>query len=412
MNKMRWWIYKCNSLNQPHQQAYGDWADFFDHWREDQWGSTEWIPALKKLTVGDMIIAYQSDRNELVGLARVARTSNEKDAHIYLEPLERMAVKIRPLKRSDPRIANIPALQPGPIKTIYEISDSDASRLLKVAGATYALKTKSTSAHEMKVWRMSFRCGDRGYEIWPHCLELGVAAITYSPLAKVDLSKYHPGEPKHLWSKLAPSQQASLRKVAYEMKEGDIIYVKQGPRIVSRGKVVGPYRFDSEFRLRCPDSKIPWSHQVPVNWEFDFQPIDMLLGSEPSTVLLLSGDRLQRLEQSIDETHKVSDKQDALEGEKFKAETTFRKRSRALIEAKKANSDGRCEACGFSFGERYGEIGRDCLVAHHINAIAGRSTASKKTLDDIVLLCPNCHAVIHSSEVPISLDNLKSMLRK
>lgn len=263
----------------------------------------------------------------------------------------------------------------------------------------------------MTTWRMSFRCGNQGYEMWPHCFELGVAAITYRPLHKTDLSKYTEGEPKELWAKLAPSQHASLRRVAYEMKKGDIIYVKQGPRIVGKGIVKGPYQFDSEFRLTCPQG-IPWAHQVPVDWESDFCPIDILLGSEPTTVLPLSGDRLRRLEAAITSTRKSIEEQEALEGETYKTEATFRKRNRALIQAKKASSDGRCEVCGFGFEERYGSIDRDCLVAHHISPIAGRSGASKTSLDDIALLCPNCHAVVHTEDPPISLEDLRKRLRR
>jgi hypothetical protein len=87
----------------------------------------------------------------------------------------------------------------------------------------------------MANWRMSFRVGNQGYEMWPDCLRLGVAAITYAPLAKVDLSKHLPGAPKELWDRLEPTQKASLRRVAYEMRAGDIIYVKQGPsRFIER----------------------------------------------------------------------------------------------------------------------------------------------------------------------------------
>jgi hypothetical protein len=41
----------------------------------------------------------------------------------------------------------------------------------------------------MTVWRMSFRVGNQGYEMWPECLRLGAAGITYIPLAKTDPSR-------------------------------------------------------------------------------------------------------------------------------------------------------------------------------------------------------------------------------
>jgi hypothetical protein len=94
---------------------------------------------------------------------------------------------------------------------------------------------------------MAFKVGSGGHPMWPDCLKLGVAAITYDPLAKTDLTKYPRGEPKILWNELEPSQKASLRRVVYEMAEGDVIYVKDGQRIVDRGTVTGAYRFDSTF---------------------------------------------------------------------------------------------------------------------------------------------------------------------
>jgi hypothetical protein len=155
---------------------------------------------------------------------------------------------------------------------------------------------------------MSFRVGNQGYEMWPECLRLGVAGITYNPLAKTDLSRRHQGEPKKLWDRLRPTQKASLRRVAYEMKAGDIIYVKKGPKIIDKGRVQGltnkrAYFFDSDFRLRQPNGN-PWAHQVPVEWSSDFPKIKMLLGGEQVTVKKLSPDDVDRLEAAIDTSRK------------------------------------------------------------------------------------------------------------
>jgi hypothetical protein len=146
----------------------------------------------------------------------------------------------------------------------------------------------------MKFWRMSFRAGNHGYEMWPDCLKLGVAAITYHSLTSTDLSKYPQGQPKKLWKELKPSQKASLRRVAYEMRSGDVIYVKQGPQIVDRGIVTGSYRFDSHFRLADPNG-VPWAHQVSVDWSREFKPITMLLGAEQLTVKELSAAEVEQL---------------------------------------------------------------------------------------------------------------------
>ncbi|MCU1254116.1 MAG: hypothetical protein JWM83_415 [Candidatus Angelobacter sp.] len=157
----------------------------------------------------------------------------------------------------------------------------------------------------MKTWRMSFRAGNQGPKMWPSCLLFSVAAITYDPLATIDLSMHPPDEPKSLWSQLKPSQKASLHRVVYEMKGGDTIYVKEGPGIIDRGVVQGQigdraYRFDSQFRIVDP-YRTPWAHQVPVKWSSDFSPVDILVGrSQQFTVEPLATLDIRRLESAID----------------------------------------------------------------------------------------------------------------
>ena len=262
----------------------------------------------------------------------------------------------------------------------------------------------------MKTWRMSFRAGNQGYEMWPDCFRLGVAAITYYPLEKTDLSKYREGEPKKLWAQLKPTQKASLRRVAYEMKAGDVIYAKRGPNIVGKGIVGGrrerAYEFDSRFRLKHDD--FPWPHQVPVKWESDFPPVRILLGAEQLTVKELSVDELNRLEKAVHKVAQATKQTEALEGETYLAEAVFRSRNRALIQAKKANSNYRCEVCEFNFEETYGVIGREYILAHHRKAIA--DGPSKTTHDDIALVCANCHAMIHMKNPPIAIEELRKLL--
>ena len=84
---MSWWIYKCNSQNRDYQISYGDWKEFFDGDSDEEWGSAELIPALSELKEGDIVIAYQTNRNELVGLAKV-RQSCEVNGYLYLAPIE------------------------------------------------------------------------------------------------------------------------------------------------------------------------------------------------------------------------------------------------------------------------------------------------------------------------------------
>lgn len=126
---MQWWVYKCNSKNNDYQSAFGDWADFFSEYEESEWGSSEYVRDLHLLKKGDMVIAYQTDRNEIVGLAKVTQ-SCLKDGYLRLEPTESIGTKVRPLKKANSRINDIDALKQGPIRTIYRIENDEVELLL------------------------------------------------------------------------------------------------------------------------------------------------------------------------------------------------------------------------------------------------------------------------------------------
>jgi len=142
---------------------------------------------------------------------------------------------------------------------------------------------------------MSFRIGAAGTEMWPQCRALGLAAISYKPLCEVDLSTHERGEPAEKWAQLKTAQKASLEAFAFEMQPGDIIYVKQGPSIISRGLIEGPYQFEAALNLR-DEKDMPWPHQLPVVWEPYFLAAKVQLGAEMSTVKKLSEEEIERLE--------------------------------------------------------------------------------------------------------------------
>jgi hypothetical protein len=126
-----------------------------------------------------------------------------------------------------------------------------------------------------------------------------VAIIEYTPVDDFDLSPYQAGEPKSVWSELWPSQQASLRRLVYDVEVGDVIYVKQGPMIVGKGVVTGPYHFDR--RNRITDRKgVPWQHQRPVEWDPAFPSVRVVIGlQQVVTVVPLTPDDVNMVECAV-----------------------------------------------------------------------------------------------------------------
>jgi 5-methylcytosine-specific restriction enzyme A len=75
--------------------------------------------------------------------------------------------------------------------------------------------------------------------------------------------------------------------------------------------------------------------------------------------------------------------------------------------------DYRCKACELNFVERYGEIGKDFIHVHHTKPISAIGKSYKiKPLNDLVPVCPNCHAMLHRKpgNVPYTIAELRRMI--
>jgi 5-methylcytosine-specific restriction protein A len=73
----------------------------------------------------------------------------------------------------------------------------------------------------------------------------------------------------------------------------------------------------------------------------------------------------------------------------------------------------KCAVCDMTFEDMYGDIGKGFIHVHHKKPLA--ITRGEYTLDpakDLVPVCPNCHAVLHTSEPPLSIDELKMKINE
>jgi hypothetical protein len=144
---MAYWVYKCNRRKTSYSTDSGDWERwvFGPPWLTTPWGSIRKHPDLAAVAKGDLLLCQQSDvpKKLLVGVARVLGNS---DGRLLVEPIERIGALIRPLKELDARIAAIPALQGGEIKTVYPIRPVDAQRLLSAGRAQVRARGISKAA--------------------------------------------------------------------------------------------------------------------------------------------------------------------------------------------------------------------------------------------------------------------------
>ena len=70
----------------------------------------------------------------------------------------------------------------------------------------------------------------------------------------------------------------------------------------------------------------------------------------------------------------------------------------------------KCEICEFDFYEKYGEHGKGFMECHHIYPVSKMEKGAKTKIDDLALVCANCHRMIHRSKNKwLSLDEIKSI---
>jgi 5-methylcytosine-specific restriction protein A len=89
-----------------------------------------------------------------------------------------------------------------------------------------------------------------------------------------------------------------------------------------------------------------------------------------------------------------------------------RERNKEIIEKKKKKvlkdkGTLNCEACNLNFEEKYGELGKGFIECHHIIPLSNFEVNKETRLDDLALLCSNCHKMIHKDLSVSSIQEFK-----
>jgi len=112
-----------------------------------------------------------------------------------------------------------------------------------------------------------------------------------------------------------------------------------------------------------------------------------------------------------------SDMTEAEEGRILTRLHAVRERNVEFVRRKKQiflNEHGKifCEACDFDFEKTYGPHGSGFIECHHTRPISELRAGEKTRVLDLVLLCSNCHRMIHRSRPWLSLDDLRNKLKR
>ncbi len=71
-----------------------------------------------------------------------------------------------------------------------------------------------------------------------------------------------------------------------------------------------------------------------------------------------------------------------------------------------------CAVCNFDFEKKYGEIGKGFIHVHHLTPVSKiGKTYQVDPINDLIPVCPNCHSMLHKEEPPLTIDELKLLLK-
>ncbi|MFT6908121.1 MAG: 5-methylcytosine-specific restriction protein A [Oleiphilaceae bacterium] len=70
-----------------------------------------------------------------------------------------------------------------------------------------------------------------------------------------------------------------------------------------------------------------------------------------------------------------------------------------------------CQVCNFNFEAIYGAIGRGFIHVHHkIDLATIGKSYQVDPINDLIPVCPNCHAMLHTEAPAISIQKLKQII--
>jgi len=72
-----------------------------------------------------------------------------------------------------------------------------------------------------------------------------------------------------------------------------------------------------------------------------------------------------------------------------------------------------CYVCNFEFSSKYGSIGQGYIHVHHLKPLSEiKADYQVDPILDLRPVCPNCHAMLHIQEPPLTIEELNEIICK
>ncbi|HYE56738.1 MAG TPA: HNH endonuclease [Chitinophagaceae bacterium] len=127
-----------------------------------------------------------------------------------------------------------------------------------------------------------------------------------------------------------------------------------------------------------------------------------------------SNDDLREKVSKVEEDE-VSIKESVIEGQIIYKLHKIKERDISIVHAKKKqvlvkNGYLDCEVCTFNFERFYGPFGKGFIECHHRTPLSKFKMEVKTKLEDLALVCSNCHRMLHRNINALTLEELKTKI--
>lgn len=291
------------------------------------------------------------------------------------------------------------------------------------------------------------------YSAWAHGLKSGDAVHRLALFSYIQ---------SHVSNKADETLQTIIEKrpLHWIRQPGqDGFYIVQKNAIIQAWKMFGDHNIPVKFSSRYSFQRIHDGHQFTVVVDIPSRKLILELdgrkvnGPRAVTVLASLGQKLSNSQSSqprkvfnwiirdnnytwsteytktLEETKStyassipslVQEEDDELsfpEGAEIYRIHRSKERNKALIDMVKGkylqqDKQLRCQMCGFSFLEVYGDPGLGFIEAHHTSPLSELSEQTETKVGDIVLVCSNCHRMLHRRRPWISTEELHGLINK
>jgi 5-methylcytosine-specific restriction protein A len=144
--------------------------------------------------------------------------------------------------------------------------------------------------------------------------------------------------------------------------------------------------------------------------EFLSRPEEMRAIAAALRKTLVANDFDQLPQIPVDDEDESAPEGRLLQRQHFVRERDRKLRRRKIDDYLKTHDRVACEVCTFDFQATYGVRGREYTEVHHVLPLHV-SGETKTKLADLVLLCANCHRMIHRASPWLTPDELRGLLQ-